>query len=705
MSSSSAPANNRWTGLPFSAKYYQILEGRKKLPVYGRLPALRKTIEQHQVTIVEGATGSGKTTQLPQDALNYIKGKVALTQPKVANRLAEEQDTRLGLGVGEKNSKRNFVTPNTRLDVFTDGSLVALMKSDPVLSKYGLIVIDEAHAHSTQTDLLLGLLPELLKLRPDLKVVIMSATINAGKFLEFFPGSVCEKVEGRQHDVLVRYLPEQFFSIKVLVEVILQVHITEDSGNILVFVSGKGDMYKAIAKVQRALEGENARFEDVGQLDCYPLHAGLSTEEQDLAVNSVAPKDRFGKRGQVLHGRKLIIATNIAETSVTIGGVTHVVDTLRVKTRIYNPEDESYSLQEGWVSQGQAQQRTGRAGRTRPGTAWRMCTEADYDSLLPHAVPSIRDCDMLAEFLTIKSLGQHPLTFNYIYPPARETIAKALAILSDLGIVNQADGRLTEPNGAAIARLPVNPLSATLLLQSVRFGCSDEMLSLVSMLEALDAGSLYLEARTSAEKARQAEIIKYFAHPTGDHLSYLNVYVNWRGVRGTDKEAAFVTENRLIIGTLRAADAKRLELLRVLHPEDFICWKSTSLPPGDPQNDTKLLLALAAGGYVRVAKRDPGFPFVHHNIRTLAEASLPLGDIPENSDWIIYREIVKTGKEYRFSVVTAIPPEYLFYTQPNFWWDVAIRPSGHVQDGIAKVIARVTGKTEDLVRGGLPART
>lgn len=243
--------------------------------------------------------------------------------------------------VGLKHKGRDSTNASTRLEVLTDGnsghqilvdctdsvsgSLIAAAKNDPSLQQYGAIVIDEAHQHTVPTDLLLGLLKELAaKRKDDLKIIIMSATIDAGFFLNFFPGSVLEEVSGREHQVLISYTPEPPEQ-DAIVETILQVHLSGRNGNILVFVPGTGEIFKIIQKVKAALEGPNPRFSrnEIGPLDYWPLYAQLPSDEQDNAIESVAP----------VGGRELIVATNIAETSVTLTGVTHVIDSCMVKNK------------------------------------------------------------------------------------------------------------------------------------------------------------------------------------------------------------------------------------------------------------------------------------------------------------------------------------------------------------------------------------
>jgi pre-mRNA-splicing factor ATP-dependent RNA helicase DHX15/PRP43 len=545
--------------------------------------------------------------------------------------------------------------------------------------------------------------------KDDLKIIIMSATIDATLFTDFFPGSVLETVSGREHKVLVSYLAEAVDSdhaISTIVDTILQVHLKERAGNILVFASGVGDIHKIISRVEMALgEGPNARFDasEMGPLTCYPLHATLSPEEQDEAVESVAPGPRNG-----LLGRKLIVATNIAETSITLTGVTHVIDSCRVKSKIWNPRNESWSLRELWVSKAVAKQRAGRAGRTREGMAWRMCTEADFlEQLEEHSVPAILESDMLSEYLHILKMGRSPLNFPFMVAPASETIVKAQGLLFQLGAVD-ARGQLT-PRGEEITQLPVDVYSAVVLLSSPDYGCSDEMLSLVSMIEASEGGShVFVNAITDEMKKQLAKIKAKYRHPTGDHLTLFNIYMAWRSacLAGTADE--FVRENMLLGTVLKTADRTRKQLLSILYKHKS--WKLLRMLSNKPDYYVSMLKALATGNYLRVAKRQSeSQPRAYDIARTSAPvmltASTSLGTPSDLNEWVIYNEFNISGAKREIRLVSAIAPELLIATAPAYWSDLEFLPNGHIKDKMVKVLANMTNMDESVVRGGMPKLT
>lgn len=470
------------------------------------------------------------------------------------------------------------------------GSLFALAKSDRQLSKYSIIIVDEAHEHTCATDLLLGLLKDLSAQRADsLKIVIMSATIDTDTFLNFFPGSVAVEVPGRAYPVAVKYLPEAISSGDIpqkIVDTVLTVHGSGKKGNILVFASGVDQINDIIKRVRRALSDENDEpmFEpdEVGPLDIYELHAQMPAEEQAKVANAQAPLQN-GK-----YGRKLIVSTNVAETSVTVADVTHVIDSCRVKSKVYNPENESYALQELWISKAQAQQRSGRAGRTCPGVAYRMCTETGYSiHLTDNTVPDLQNSDMLRECLDILSIGHNPINFPYMFPPATETIVKALGILHRVKAV-QLSNKLTmlelTSGGELMAKLPVAVFSAVAILESIKFKCSGEMMMLVSMIEATQGGSsLWSMPRTPKQKTDLATTMHYFGINKGGHIMLINVFLSWKNACRTNNVDQWLQEHQILAATMHRADALFTQLVKIaIENSEEMHWTPTYMPYDSP---------------------------------------------------------------------------------------------------------------------------
>ncbi|KAI7152027.1 putative pre-mRNA-splicing factor ATP-dependent RNA helicase [Hortaea werneckii] len=726
MSSSSVEINPR-TNKPYSGHCQKVREAARKLPVSQQIDHIKSTVKQNAVTILVGETGSGKTTQVPQALLeNLADGmSIAVTQNRrfaadmVASRTAEELDDKVGGLVGLRHRTQDKIDPvQSRLHIITDGSLVALAKADPRLSKYGIIVVDEAHQHTCATDLLLGLLKDLSAKRGDsLKIVIMSATIDTDSFLNFFPGSVVVQVPGRMHPVKVNYLSESVSSgdlTEKIVETIILIHLKGATGNILVFASGVEQIHKIAQKVKLALFDEEPKIdsEHVGASEIFELYAALPAEAQEMAANSLAPPPRNRK-----DGRKIILATNIAETSVTITGVKYVVDSCRVKSKVYNPENESYALQELWISKAQAQQRSGRAGRTSPGEAYRMCTETGYNTqLTDYTVPDIQNGDMLRECLDILRMGRHPINFPYMFPPATETIVQALEILRLVKAVQISNLKLElTPKGDLMARLPVSIFSAVAILASVDFKCLGEMMVMVSMMEATEGGrNLWPFPKDAKEKSKIAEIMRSFGSMKGGHIMLVNVFLAFLDARRAGNVDQWLQEHRILATVMQQADGIYTQLLTIFvgnHRE--LRWKPSVMPHNSPVYYAQLLRALAAGYFLQVAKRVPAlaaddkksrplYETARHGAKAKLAANVQFDD--GTGEWVIYNEFSDKGQsKSELRLVTPVPLDTILMARPDYWWDMEFVRNGHVREAVVQRIAEISGQDASTVQGGMPS--
>ncbi|THW10491.1 pre-mRNA-splicing factor ATP-dependent RNA helicase PRP43 [Aureobasidium pullulans] len=703
------PAMNPYTNKPYSANYPVLVRQTQGYPVTAAIPSLLQTLRDNRVMVVVGETGSGKTTILPKEILgaSMTALKIGVTQNRrlatslTGERIADLVDVIPGTIVGLRFRGRNLTSRGTLLEVVTDGLLLALAMSDPNLSEYGVIVIDEAHQHTVATDLLLGLLKELLHTRTDLKVVIMSATIDSGMFTDYFPGSVLRTVGGRQHDVHVHYLKETPVDVVgAIVTTVLQIHLTERGGNILVFASGVKQIHEIITGVE---EGHKTFSQtEMGQLECFPLHARLSPADQDLAVNSVAPAIYGG-----LPGRKIIVATNIAETSITLLGVTHVVDSGLVKLKIWNPREETNSLSTTLASKAVAIQRAGRAGRTSEGTVYRMYTELAFHEQCPdHSVPAILLGDMLSEFLKVSAMGYNPMTFPFMVAPATETIVTAMELLKLLDAID-AKGDIT-PAGVMMSAITVDVYSAAAILASQAYQCSDEMLSLMSIIEASENGThLFVKSHDEDEETLVRAAKAKFRHPYGDHLSLFNIYMAWRTARISGTQDEFVDSNFLHGSVLRSADHTRKQLLKALRI-DRNDWRLWTLPQSDPDYYLQIMKALAAGGFLKVAKRQsPLRPDTYQTVRQGKWVKLSpdtvLGPPDETNEWVLYNDLYERKGQSFMGLVSAIKPEHLMAARPGYWYETDFAPSGHIREGLLKVITKLTGLAETSVFGDMPS--
>ncbi|CAM9421792.1 unnamed protein product [Chrysoparadoxa australica] len=590
---------NPWTGLPFSSNYYKILEKRKTLPVHQFLDDLISKVKNHQTVVVEGETGSGKTTQIPQFLVEAGYGKlnkqegycVACTQPRrvaamsIAKRVADEMDVELGDVVGYSIRFEVCTGPRTVLNFMTDGMLLREAMTDPVLSKYSVIVLDEAHERTLATDVLMGLLKTILVKRPDLKVVVMSATLDAEKFQAYFEGAPLLKVPGRMFKVDLFYTPEpERDYVEAAVRTVVQIHRCEAPGDILLFLTGEQEIEDACTKIR----AEVANFDTAkcGEIEVYPLYSSLPPAQQQKIFNEApAPKHPGGAPG-----RKVVVSTNVAETSLTIDGIVYVVDPGFSKQKVYNPRIRVESLLVSPISRASANQRSGRAGRTRPGKCFRLYTEKSFkEELIEQTYPEILRSKMSTVVLTLMKLGIKDLVhFDYMDPPAPETLMRAMELLNYLGALDD-EGNLTDL-GVKMSELPVDPQLAKMLLAAADYRCSNEVLSIVAMLSVPQVFMRPKEAQREADAAKAQ-----FAHADGDHLTLLNAY---HAYKENGSSAQWCYNSFINSRSMVSADNVRAQLARILQRLN-VDLVSTEFESRDYYSNIKQ--ALCSGMFMQVA--------------------------------------------------------------------------------------------------------
>ncbi|KAH0802055.1 P-loop containing nucleoside triphosphate hydrolase protein [Histomonas meleagridis] len=492
---------NPWTDRPYSENYKTILKQRRKLPVYEFKEEVISTVQNNKVTIIEGSTGSGKTTQIPQFLLesNIISNdkKVLCTQPRrvaainVATRVAQEMDVSLGSIVGYSVRFDSRVSENTRLIYMTDGLLMKEFILDPQIRQYGIVIIDEAHERNINSDIILGLLKQLTEIRADLHVVVMSATLEAQKFTNFFGGAPHLIVPGRLYPVDIIYTQEPVSDyVESAITYAIKIHRDEPSGDILIFLTGEEEIETACQRIREGTRNINSKSKMSTLV--LPLYASLPPREQQLVF--LPPKhDNI---------RKIIVSTNIAETSVTIDGVVYVIDPGFVKQSQYQPDRRMFALLVTPISQAAANQRSGRAGRTRPGKCYRLYTESSYNNQLEkQTIPEIQRTDLSSVILTMLATGiKDIIHFPFIDAPPQTQLAVAIQELYHLGAINN-NAELTEI-GNLMAVLPVEPKHAKSLIASKKFGCTNEMSTLIAILS--EQGQIFLRPRDKVTKADAA---------------------------------------------------------------------------------------------------------------------------------------------------------------------------------------------------------
>ncbi|XP_068661015.1 probable pre-mRNA-splicing factor ATP-dependent RNA helicase DEAH2 isoform X3 [Aristolochia californica] len=480
--------SNPWNGRPFSQRYFEILEKRKTLPVWQQKEEFVQTLRENQTLILVGETGSGKTTQIPQFALEAFSNEpnkrkmIACTQPRrvaamsVSRRVAEEMDVAIGEEVGYSIRFEDCSSAKTNLKYLTDGMLLREAMTDPLLERYRVIILDEAHERTLATDVLFGLLKEVLKNRPDLKLVVMSATLEAEKFRGYFNDAPVMKVPGRLHPVEIFYTqePERDY-LEAAIRTVVQIHMCEPLGDILVFLTGEEEIEDACRKITKEV---NNMGDQVGPVKAVPLYSTLPPAMQQRIFEPAPPALKEGGPP----GRKIVVSTNIAETSLTIDGIVYVIDPGFAKQKVYNPRVRVESLLVSPISKASAHQRSGRAGRTQPGKCFRLYTEKSFSNdLQPQTYPEILRSNLANTVLTLKKLGIDDLVhFDFMDPPAPETLMRALEVLNYLGALDD-DGNLSKL-GEIMSEFPLDPQMSKMLVVSPEFNCSNEILSISAML-------------------------------------------------------------------------------------------------------------------------------------------------------------------------------------------------------------------------------
>lgn len=680
---------NPFTGHDFTTKYFDILKTRRDLPVHAQREEFLKIFHSTQIMVFVGETGSGKTTQIPQfvlyDEMPHLTGKqVACTQPRrvaamsVAARVADEMDVELGEEVGYNIRFENNSGPKTILKYMTDGMLLREAMEDHDLTRYSCIILDEAHERTLATDILMGLLKQVSVRRPDLKIIIMSATLDAEKFQNYFNNAPLLAVPGRTHPVEIYYTPEfQRDYLDAAIRTVLQIHATEGEGDILLFLTGEEEIEDACRKI--SLEGDElVREQNCGPLKVYPLYGSLPPHQQQKIFEPAPTNPNPNGRP----GRKVIISTNIAETSLTLDGIVYVVDPGFSKQKVYNPRVRVESLLVSPISKASAQQRAGRAGRTRPGKCFRLYTEEAFKKeLIEQSYPEILRSNLSSTVLELKKLGIDDLVhFDFMDPPAPETMMRALEELNYLQCLSD-EGDLTAL-GRLASQFPLDPMLAVMLIGSPAYSCSEEILTIVAMLSVPNVFVRPALARKRADEAKLS-----FAQADGDHLTLINVYEAFISPEaseiGTHK---WCRDNFLSYRSLTSAKNVRNQLQRLMQKYDLqLISQYNQVSEFEYWENVKK--ALVAGFFMQVAKKklgNKGYLTVKDNQDVLIHPSTVLS---KEGEWLIYNEFVLTSKNY-IRTVTVVKPEWLVEIAPKYY-NLDHFAKGDVKLSLERVVERV----------------
>ncbi|KAJ8107090.1 hypothetical protein ONZ43_g6845 [Nemania bipapillata] len=634
-------------------KALSIQETRNSLPIFKYRDEFIAAIEKYQIIVLVGETGSGKTTQLPQylHEAGYTKGglKVGCTQPRrvaamsVAARVAEEMGVKVGNEVGYSIRFEDNTSDKTILKYMTDGMLLREFMTEPDLAGYSAIMIDEAHERTVHTDILLALVKDLARERPELKLLISSATMNAEKFAQYFDDAPIFNIPGRRYPVDIYYTPAPEANyLTAAITTIFQIHTSQGSGDILVFLTGQEEIDAA---EQQLTDTARKLGNRVKELIICPIYANLPSELQSK-IFEPTPKG----------ARKVVLATNIAETSLTIDGITYVIDPGYVKENNYNPQTGMSELRVVPCSRASANQRSGRAGRVGPGKCFRLYTRHAYMSEMDESTtPEIQRTNLSSVVLQLSSLGIHELTkFDFMDPPPTQSLMGAFNQLFALQAYNH-NGHLTKV-GRQMAEFPTDPMLAKAVLAADKFKCVDEVLSIVAMLS--EASALFFrpkDKKIHADSARNRFTVK----EGGDHLTLLNIWNQWVD---SDFSPVWARENFLQQRSLTRARDVRDQLAK-------LCDRVEVAPSScGAANIEPIQKALTAGFFpnaARLQRGGNGYRTLKNNTSVHIHPSSVLmkSDPPEKT--IIYYELMYTSQEYMRSCMP-IRPQWLNEVAPHF---------------------------------------
>lgn len=567
----------------------------------------------------------------------------------VSRRVSEEMDVNLGEEVGYKIRFEDLTSPKTFLTYMTDGMLLREAQMDPLLEKYSCIILDEAHERTLQTDILFGLMKEILANRKDLRLVVMSATLDAEKFKGYFEGAPLVHVPGRLHPVEIFYTPkpEEDYP-EASVRTVKHIHMSEPPGDVLVFLTGEEEIEKVCARVRADAASLGP---DYGPMEVYPLYSVLTPAQQQEIFRPAPPPRREGGPP----GRKVVVATNIAETSLTIDGIVYVVDCGFSKQKVFNPLVRVESLLISPISKASAQQRAGRAGRTRPGKCFRLYPEkAFHEDLVDQTYPEILRSNLGSVVLQLKRLGIDDLVhFDFMDPPAPQTLMRALELLHYLGAVDE-ELNLTE-KGKMMAELPLEPELASMLIESPRFNCSNEVLSLVALLSS---PNIFVRPKEKAQEADRAKAA--FVHADGDHLTMLNAYYSYIS---NGRDANWCFRNYLNQKSLRSADSVREQLLNMMQNQFKLPICSTDF--SSRAYYINIQRAILAGYFMHVAHFERSGHYL--TIRDDQVVNIhPSSVVDRKPEWLVYHEFVLTTRNF-IRTVTVIQPEWLLEIAPQYY--------------------------------------
>ena len=637
---------------------------RQKLPVFSMRNHILYMLEKHQTVVIVGETGSGKSTQIPQYLLEAGWGNkgyvIGVTQPRrvavitVAKRVAEEKGVVLGSTVGYTIRFEDCSDlHSTRLKFMTDGLLIREIMADPLLKKYSVIMLDEAHERNLNTDIVMGLLRKIMKKREDLRIIVASATLNAKEMKDFFnnnPTSDRSKntagiltIEGRKFPVDIHYsldpVPDY---LKATVETVMKIHHNEKEGDVLAFLTGQEEVDRVVQMlIDEARQLKNSGKKDYMRMKILSMYGTLPAAEQ-MEVFKRTPRNT----------RKVVVATNIAEASITIDWIVYIVDCGFVKIKAYNPTSGIESLVIIPVSKASADQRAGRAGRVRAGKAYRLFTEKSFEDLPEATVPEMQRSDLAPVIIQMKALGvANVLRFNFLSSPPAQNMVRGLELLYALGVLDD-NCNLTSPLGLQMAEFPLTPMFTKMLLASGEYECAEEAITIAAMTHIQNVFITPTGHKSTARKMRRK-----FAVEEGDHITLVNVY---NAFIKFNKSSKWCHEVFLNYKGLKRAVEIRDQLARVLRKFNVnitSCGEDTE----------SLRKCITSGFFANAAKLhyDGTYRTVRdEHVLNIHPTSVLSTEKPPK--WVVFNEVVQTKRDFMRDI-TVIKPEWLSEIAPHFY--------------------------------------
>ncbi|XP_033109101.1 ATP-dependent RNA helicase DEAH12, chloroplastic-like [Anneissia japonica] len=649
----------------------EIRKAENPLPIYAYRCDIVSTVfsPENSACVILGETGSGKSTQIAQyladsDILipTDTKIKIACTQPRkvaaisLAKRVAEEFGCEVGDEVGHIVGSFRKTSSNTVITFMTDRVLLNMLLRDPKLEDFSCIIIDEAHERSIDTDILIAQLKQVSIQRPELKIVITSATIDEQIFCKYFNNCPYMKIPGRVFPVETVFTSDGTYEVKTdyvkeAVQMAQLIHETEEPGDILVFLTSSNEIERACGDLAKRL----GIVEDNGNAQILPLHGKLQPQDQ-MAIFTEPPPGK----------RKVVFATNIAETSVTINGIKYVVDTGMAKERRYDPKRNMSVLEVTMISKASAEQRKGRAGRTSTGKCFRLYSEKDYDEMESNNKPEILRVHLGMAVLQLLQLGiQNVEKFEFVQPPQEGALGEALNMLEFLGAVGEVSHDLTDV-GRQMSSLTLEPRLAKLVLSSIENNMAEEGILVAGLLAA--GGNVFYRSGSDVQKRKSDESKLDFSNMLGDVFTMLDVYDEWK--QQPEKERTKWCVRRSINGkTMRIVtdyvkDIKsslKSNNILVSNSSDVINWKDEKRS----QCLRKILLSVYAQNLcIYNGHPKAGYTIVFQLKTGVIHPSSSLKSLDVFPKWLIYNEFSRTTQDFLVSL-TPVEDDWIFEVVPR----------------------------------------